>query len=162
MSANAEAQSAAAPEVFPPVAPPVSLYANLPQEWPLARLSVQLRHIGVLLRVTLYRRLAELSFRGVAFCQLPREVMKNICQDFDNICGEMANRLASLFAFLEPFFPRVRTPCGHGAQVIIEGRLNTIRWWRKGQRQPSNKPNKTNHSPQAETPPPSSTSSVLG
>ena len=102
MSANAEAQSAAAPEVLPPVAPPVSLYANLPQEWPLARLSVQLRHIGVLLRVTLYRRLAELSFRGVAFCQLPREVMKDICQDFDNICGEMANRLASLFAFLKP------------------------------------------------------------
>ena len=70
MPANAEAQSAVAPEVLPPVAPPV----NLPQEWPLARLSVQLRHIGVLLRVTLYRRLAELSFRGVAFCQLPREV----------------------------------------------------------------------------------------
>ena len=36
----------------------------LPQEWPLARLSAQLRHVGVLLRVTLYRRLAELSFRG--------------------------------------------------------------------------------------------------
>ena len=98
MPANAEAQSAVAPEVLPPVAPPV----NLPQEWPLARLSVQLRHIGVLLRVTLYRRLAELSFRGVAFCQLPREVMKDICQDFDNVCGEMANRLASLFAFLKP------------------------------------------------------------
>ena len=54
----------------PPTAPPVSLYANLPQEWPLARLSVQLRHIGVLLRVTLYRRAAELNFRGVDFRHL--------------------------------------------------------------------------------------------
>ena len=101
-SASADAHSAKAPEGLPPVAPPVSLYANLPQEWPLARLSVQLRHIGVLLRVTLYRRLAELSFRGIDFCQLPREVMKDICHDFDNICGEIANRLASLFAFLKP------------------------------------------------------------
>ena len=49
-----------------------------------------------------YRRLAELSFRGVAFCQLPREVMKDVCHDFDNICSEMAKRLASLFAFLKP------------------------------------------------------------
>ena len=94
--------TAETPEALPPAAPPVSLYANLPQEWPLARLSVQLRHIGVLLRVTLYRRVAELSFRGVDFRQLPREVMKNICHDFDNICGEMARRPASLFAFLKP------------------------------------------------------------
>ena len=43
----------------PPSAPPVSLYANLPSEWPLARISVSMRHISVLLRVTLYRRLAE-------------------------------------------------------------------------------------------------------
>ena len=89
------------PPALPLVSPPVSLYANLPQEWPLARLSVQLRRIGVLLRVTLYRRLAELSFRGVDFRQLPREVMRNICYDFNNICGEMARRLASLFAFLK-------------------------------------------------------------
>ena len=75
MSANADVQSAKVPEVLLPVAPPVSLYANLV---PLARLSVQLR---ALLRVTLYRRLAELSFRGVDFCQLPREVMKDICHD---------------------------------------------------------------------------------
>ena len=39
---------------------------------------------------------------------------------------------------------------------------NTIRWWRKGQRQLNNKPNKTNHSPQAETSPPSGISSALG
>ena len=102
MLARARAETAAMPAALPPVAPPVSLYANLPQEWPLARLSVQLRHIGVLLRVTLYRRVAELSFRGIDFRQLPREVMRNICYDFNNICGEMARRLASLFAFLEP------------------------------------------------------------
>ena len=34
---------------------------------------------GVLLRVALHRRLAELSFRGVDFWQLPRKVMRNIC-----------------------------------------------------------------------------------
>ena len=101
MLARASAETAAMPAALPPVAPPVSLYANLPQEWPLARLSVQLRHIGVLLRVTLYRRVAELSFRGVDFRQLPREVMRNICYDFNNICGEMARRLESLFAFLK-------------------------------------------------------------
>ena len=62
---------------------------------------------------------------------------------------------------MEVFFPRVRTPCGHGAQIIIEGREMQSDGG-KGQRQPNNKPNKTNHSPQAETPPPSSISSVLG
>ena len=59
-----ETQSAASGHL--PVVPPVALYANLPSEWPLARVSVYTRHIGVLLRVTLNRRLAELSFRGVA------------------------------------------------------------------------------------------------
>ena len=73
------------PTTLPPVAPPVSLYANLPQEWPLACLSVQLRHIGVLLRVTLCRRVAELNFRGVDFRRLPREVMRSITYDFNNI-----------------------------------------------------------------------------
>ena len=53
----------------------------LPQEWPLARLSVQLRHISALLRVTLYRRLAELSFRGTPFHQLPREAVREIRRD---------------------------------------------------------------------------------
>ena len=88
--------------MLPPVVPPVSLYANLPQEWPLARLSVQVRHISVLLRVTLYRRVAELNFRGVDFRALPREVMRNIVNDFNNIGGDLARRLASLFAFLKP------------------------------------------------------------
>ena len=100
MTTRASAQTAEELDALP-LAPPVSLYANLPQELPLARLSVQLRHIGALLRVTLHRRGAELSFRGIDFCQLPREVMKDICRNFDNICGEMA-RLASLFAFLKP------------------------------------------------------------
>ena len=102
MIARASAETAERLEALPPAAPPVSLYTNLPQEWPLARLSVQLRHIGVLHGVTLYRRVAELSFRGVDFRQLPREVMKDICHEIDNICGEMAKRLASLFAFLKP------------------------------------------------------------
>ena len=91
----------AALPVQPPVAPPTSLYANLPSEWPLARISVWMRHISVLLRVTLYRRLAELSFRGVDFTKLPREVVRHTRQDFDNLCGAMAAQLAALFAFLK-------------------------------------------------------------
>ena len=83
------------------MAPPVALYANLPTEWPLARISVYTRHIGVLLRVTLNRRLAELSFRGVEFQHLPREVIKHTREDFDAICGAMAAQLAALFAFLQ-------------------------------------------------------------
>ena len=74
----------------------------LPQEWPLARMSVWMRHVSVLLRVTLYRRLAELSFRGVAFHELPSEVMREVHRDFDGVCGAMADQLASLFAFLKP------------------------------------------------------------
>ena len=112
MAACAKADTTRTPEALPPVAPPVILYANLPQEWPLARLSVQLRHIGVLLRVTLYRRVAEFSFRGIDFRQLPREVMKDICHDFNNICGEMAKRLASLFAFLRPASTESSDPMG--------------------------------------------------
>ena len=34
MSAHEGARSAVEPEALPPVAPPISLYANLPQEWP--------------------------------------------------------------------------------------------------------------------------------
>ena len=101
-STQTSTNTADATTILPPVAPPVSLYANLPQEWPLARLSVQVRHISVLLRVTLYRRVAELNFRGVDFRTLPREVMRNIVYDFNNIGGELARRLASLFAFLKP------------------------------------------------------------
>ena len=99
--AQASPHTAELPTTLPPV-PPVSLYADLPQEWPLARLSVQLRHIGVLLRVTLFRRAAELNFRGVPFRHIPREVLKSICHDFNHIGGELARRLASLFAFLKP------------------------------------------------------------
>ena len=61
-----------------------------------------MRHINVLLRVTLYRRLAELSFRGVDFTKLPRQVVKYTRKDFDNVCGAMAAQLAALFAFLQP------------------------------------------------------------
>ena len=101
-SAHTRTNSGNATTILPPVVPPVSLYANLPQEWPLARLSVQARHISALLRVTLYRRVAELNFRGVDFRALPREVMRSIVDDFNNIGGDLARRLASLFAFLKP------------------------------------------------------------
>ena len=97
------AQAAQAVELDqPPLAPPVALYANLPIEWPLARISVYTRHISVLQRVTLSRRLAESSFRGVDFRHLPREVIRHTREDFDTVCGAMAAQLAALFAFLQP------------------------------------------------------------
>ena len=49
-----------------------------------------MRHVSVLLRVTLYRRLAELSFCGIAFTELPREVVRQVHQDFNGVCGAMA------------------------------------------------------------------------
>ena len=62
---------------------------------------------------------------------------------------------------LQTFFPRVRTPCGHGAQVIVEGREEQSDG---GEKNKDNKTtqNQTNHSPQAESPPSCSLSSVLG
>ena len=110
-AANAaqEAQATQSAELgHSPVVPPVAVYANLPSEWPLARISVYTRHIGVLLRVTLNRRLAELSFRGVAFPDLPREVIKHTIEDFDAICGAMAAQLAALFEFLRPCEEKTR------------------------------------------------------
>ena len=74
------AASQATEQVLPPLAPPVTVYANLPIEWPLARISVYMRHVSVLLRVTLNRRLAELSFRGVDFQHLPKLLTDNIFQ----------------------------------------------------------------------------------
>ena len=64
-----------------------------------------MRHVSALLRVTLYRRLADLSFRGIAFTELPREVVRQVHQDFNGVCGAMAAQLASLFAFLKPAQP---------------------------------------------------------
>ena len=59
-----------------------------------------------------------------------------------------------------PLFPRVRTPCGHGAQVIVEGREEQTDG---GERNKDPKPTQTKHpSPQAETPPSCSLSSTLG
>ena len=59
------------------------------------------------------------------------------------------------------FFPRVLTPCGHGAQVIVEGREEQSDGGEKNKDNQHN-PNQTNHSPQAESPPSCSLSSVLG
>ena len=54
---------------------------------------MQLRHVGVFLQVTLYRRLAELSFRGAPFNQLPREVVREVRRDFDVICGAFERKM---------------------------------------------------------------------
>ena len=59
------------------------------------------------------------------------------------------------------FFPRVRTPCGHGAQVIVEGREEQSDGGEKN-KDNQNHTNQTNRSPQAESPPSCSLSSVLG
>ena len=63
--------------------------------------------------------------------------------------------------YLLDFFPRVRTPCGHGAQVIVEGREEQSDGGEKN-KDNQNNPKQKNHSPQAESPPSCSLSSVLG
>ena len=59
------------------------------------------------------------------------------------------------------FFPRVRTPCGHGAQVIGEGREEQSDGGEKNKDHNRN-PKTTTKGPQAESPPSCSLSSVLG
>ena len=62
---------------------------------------------------------------------------------------------------VELFFPRVRTPCGHGAQVIVEGREEQSDGGEKN-KDPKTNPKPNTPSPQAETPPSCSLSSTLG
>ena len=57
--------------------------------------------------------------------------------------------------------PRVRTPCGHGAQVIVEGRESQSDGG-ENNKDHNNNPKTTTKGPQAETPPTCSLSSVLG
>ena len=59
------------------------------------------------------------------------------------------------------FFSRVRTPCGHGAQVIVEGREKQSDGGEKNKDHKRN-PKTTTKGPQAESPPSCSLSSVLG
>ena len=59
------------------------------------------------------------------------------------------------------FFPRVRTPCGHGAQVIVEGRESPSDGGENNKDHNKN-PKTTNKGPQAESPPSCNLSSVLG
>ena len=61
----------------------------------------------------------------------------------------------------EFFFPRVRTPCGHGAQVIVEGR-EVSQMVEKITRTTNKKPTEHQKGPQAASPPSCSLSSVLG
>ena len=63
--------------------PSPNLYTMLPREWPLARMSVSFRRANMLLRATLWRRVAELNFRGCAFEDLPELAMQDIKEDID-------------------------------------------------------------------------------
>ena len=70
----------------------------------------------------------------------------------------------SFLPVVPPFFPRVRTPCGHGAQVIIEGRekQSDSDGGERNKDKPTTKTQTTaNQTPQAESPPSCSLSSVL-
>ena len=62
---------------------------------------------------------------------------------------------------VDVFFPRVRTPCGHGAQVIVEGREEQSDGG-ENNKETQHNPNQTTHGPQAKSPPSCSLSSVLG
>ena len=48
------------------------------------------------------------------------------------------------------FFPRVQTPCGHGAQVIVEGREER-QMVENGTKTPKNQPKTKHPSPQADS-----------
>ena len=48
------------------------------------------------------------------------------------------------------FFPRVRTPCGHGAQVIVEGREEKTDGGERNE-DPKNQPKTKHPSPQADS-----------
>ena len=50
----------------------------------------------------------------------------------------------------KPFFPRTRTPCGHGAQVIVEGREER-QMVENGTKTPKNQPKTKHPSPQADS-----------
>ena len=68
--------------------------------------------------------------------------------------GTLPGDCRSLFtSFTCPrfFFPRVRTPCGHGAQVIVEGREEQSDGGEKNKDTQHN-PNQTTQSPQAKSP----------
>ena len=65
-------------------------------------------------------------------------------------------QIASMF-----FFSRVRTPCGHGAQVIVEGREKQSDGG-ENNKDHNHNPQTTTKGPQAESPPSCSLSSVLG
>ena len=74
-------------------------------------------------------------------------------------CKHSENKLCLTLLF---FFSRVRTPCGHGAQVIIEGRKKQSDGGERNKDNPTTKTQTTaNQSPQAESPPSCSLSSVL-
>ena len=77
--------------------------------------------------------------------------------DYDQECFTRAN-----VAYF--FFPRVRTPCGHGAQVIVEGREEQSDGGEKNKEtQHHTKPtNTTTRGPQAMSPPSCSLSSAQG
>ena len=61
----------------------------------------------------------------------------------------LSRRLSSQ-SFDNFFFPRVRTPCGHGAQVIVEGREER-QMVENGTKTPKNQPKTKHPSPQADS-----------
>ena len=92
----------------------------------------------------------------------------SVCQVTFTISGrgpvEVNLMGTEITALLHFFLPRVRTPCGHGAQVIVEGREKQSDGGEKDKdNTTTNQPNQTtaNQSPQAESPPSCSLSSVL-
>ena len=94
--------------------------------------------------------------QAFSFCTEIRHVL---VENGVKIVGEAAWRCCRQLQIVL-FFPRVRTPCGHGAQVIVEGREEQSDG---GERNEDPKTNQTKHpSPQAETPPSCSLSSTLG
>ena len=127
--------------------PTVRVYQHLEDQaltrktsWPLQPLGKGPRTYAIVSPLPIRRRMQRLQSRW----QAPRPTLHR-----DSRCVNF-------------FFPRVRTPCGHGAQVIVEGREEQSDGGEKN-KDPQTKPTPTNTpSPQAESPPSSSLSSTLG
>ena len=135
--------------------PLVIINSGTPQE-AVSYLQRQLPHLGNQQLVQATRFAYELHAAFRFFEQLEEQLTWAAYSFLQPLLG-----FRSVIWLHDVFFHEYGRRVGMVPRSSLKEEGNTVRWWRKGQRQPNNKQNKTNHSPQAETPPSSSISSVL-
>ena len=86
--------------------PPTHVYSNLPREWPMARLRTSYRQVNRYVRTVVWRRVAELGFRGTHFRQIPEQVNADLVGDLLVVSNALAAPLANSFAFLAQGHPQ--------------------------------------------------------